>query len=136
MKRLHNTIKIDASPEKVWKVLGDPAATHLWIPGLTNVKVDGNLRVCTTADGNEIHEEIEYSDESHSFRYNQLKVPLPVKISRGVMMVKPEGNCSLVIWKGELEALDPAREVEVISMIDGYYKQTLESPRMRIESMP
>lgn len=134
MPQLRNTIRISASPDAVWKVLGDPLATHSWVPGLTHAKMDGNVRVCTAMDGSEIVEEVDYSDERRSFRYTQLTVPLPVKNSRGTMAVQGEGNGSLVVWDAEFEVLDPSQEAELTQMIDRYYKQTLESLRQRIES--
>jgi len=134
MAQLRNTIRISASPEAVWKVLGDPLATPLWVPGLTSAKMDGNVRVCTAMDGNEIVEEVDYSNERRRFRYTQLKVALPVKNSRGTMAVQKEGNGSLVVWDAEFEVPDPSQESALSQMIDGYYKQTLESLRQRIES--
>lgn len=134
MPQLRNTIRIGASPDAVWKVLGDPLATHLWVPGITHAKLDGNMRVCTAMDGNEIVEEVEYSSERRAFRYTQLKVPLPVKNSRGTMAVVGEGDGSLVVWDAEFEVLDPSQQAELTQMIDGFYKQTLESLRQRIES--
>lgn len=134
MPQLHNTIRINATPDKVWEILGDPLATPLWIPGLTNARFDGNVRVCTTMDGSEIVEEVDYSNERRSFRYIQMKVPLPVKNSRGSMDVQPDGSGSIVTWDAQFEVLDPSQETPMTQMIDGYYKQTLDSLRQRIES--
>lgn len=133
MPKLHNATKINASPEKIWQILGDPRATNTWIPGITSVSINGNKRHCTTIDGNEIIEDIDYDDKDHSFGYNQIKVPLPVQSSQGMMAVRNHEYDSLVLWDAELEALDPNREAEVMTMIDGYYKQTLESLRQVVE---
>ncbi len=134
MPHLRNSVSINASPEEVWKVLGDPLATPQWIPGLTTAKLDGDVRLCTTMDGNKIVEEVDYSDEKRLFRYIQREVPLPVGNSWGAMAVESQGNGSLVVWDAEFEVLDPSQEGPVTQMIDGYYKQTLESLRQRIVS--
>ncbi len=134
MPQLRNAIRISASPEAVWKVLGDPLATPLWVPGLTSAKVEGNLRVCTAMDGSDIVEEVDYSNEGRRFRYTQLKVGLPVKNSRGTMSVQSDAQGSLVVWDAEFEIPDASQEAELSKTIDGYYKQTLESLRQRIES--
>ncbi len=51
------------------------------------------------------------------------------------MAVQGEGNRSLVDWDAELEVSDHSQEAELTRMIDGYYKETLESLRQRIESI-
>jgi hypothetical protein len=61
-------------------------------------------------------------------------VPLPVRSSSGSFAVEPNGAGALLIWDAEIEVLDPAREAEVIQMLDGYYKQTLASLRALIGS--
>lgn len=128
MPRLRNEIHIDASPEEVWAIVGNLAATPEWIPGIVEAAVDGATRVCRTADGNEIHETItERSDDSRTLSYEQSRVPLPIDGSRGTMRVRSNGDESVVEWEAEFEAPD-----EVASMVDGYYKETLESLRRRV----
>jgi hypothetical protein len=51
--RLTNTIRVDATPEEAWRVVGDLTAVDKWIPGVVGARVDGARRVCTTADGGE-----------------------------------------------------------------------------------
>lgn len=136
MPKLRNVIRISASPDEVWNVLGDPLATPSWIPGLADARIDGKVRVCTTTDGNEIVEEVDYSDADRQFEYVQRQVPLPVKDSRGRMTVEAEGDGAEVLWDAEFEVLDPSQETEVVGMIDGFYKQTLESLRRCVESNP
>lgn len=134
MPKLHNTIKINASPDKVWSVVGDLAAVNTWVPGITSAKVEGMKRVCIATDGNEIHEDInDYSNEKRSYRYVHTQLPFPIKNSRGTFIVQTDGKSSLVVWNAEFEALDSAQEAEVTRMVDGFYKQTLESLRKRIE---
>jgi uncharacterized protein YndB with AHSA1/START domain len=58
MVELRNTIAIDASPEAVWEVLGDLGATNEWLPGIVAARMEGTTRICTTADGFDIREEI------------------------------------------------------------------------------
>lgn len=136
MPKLQNSIRINASPEKVWQILGDPLATPQWIPGLTSAKMVGDSRVCRTMDGTEIEEQVQYSDQTRSFRYLQRRVPLPIHGSRGTMRVEQASEGSSVIWDAEFEVLDPTQEAQITQMIDGYYRQTLESLRSRVESSP
>jgi prepilin-type processing-associated H-X9-DG protein len=84
MPKFHNTIKINASPDRAWAILGDLAGVDRWIPGCTDVKVEGtNKRICTFADGHVQHEEIkDYSSEERSYRYAIEGIP-GIKNNRG-----------------------------------------------------
>jgi uncharacterized protein YndB with AHSA1/START domain len=135
LPKLHNSIRVNALPDKVWQVLGDPLATPQWIPGLTEAKMEGNNRVCTTMDGQEIQEEVTYSAETKSFQYVQIKVPLPIRDSHGAMRLQQDADGCLVLWDAEFDVPDSTQETQVTQMIDGYYKQTLDSLRQRIESL-
>ena len=133
--KIQNRIKIAALPDQVWAVLGDLAAAHSWIPGITTAKVEGMKRVCLTADGHEIREEIgDYSAEKRTYRYKHLQQPLPVKNSHGIFTVQAEGPGSVVVWEAEFEVPDPAQETEMVAMINGYYRQTLASLKQRVEA--
>ena len=129
MPSLHNEIRIDADAADVWAVVGDLAATPEWIPGIVEAHVDGESRVCRTADGHEIRERIfDYSADKRTWSYEQSVVPLPISGSRGTLRVVPNGDGTRVEWDAEFDAPD-----DVAAMVDGYYKQTLESLRRRVE---
>jgi carbon monoxide dehydrogenase subunit G len=122
MPRLRNEIEIDAGADEVWSLVGDLEATPQWIPGIVEARVEGDQRVCRTADGQEIHERVTTS--GRTLTYEQSRVPLPIEGSRGTIRVVGNGSRSRVEWDAEFEAPD-----EVAAMVDGYYKQTLESLR-------
>jgi polyketide cyclase/dehydrase/lipid transport protein len=130
MPRLRNSIAIDATADEVWAVVGDLVATPEWIPGIVSAEIDGEWRLCRTADGNEIRERIfDYSAEDRSWSYEQSIVPLPIESSRGTLRVIPNESGAHVEWEAEFEAPE-----EVAAMVDGYYKQTLEALRRRVET--
>lgn len=134
MTILHNTIKINSSLEKVWEVLGNLTACNRWIPGVTEAKIDGMLRTCSTADGNIIKEKISnYSEKEHTYNYEHLQSPMPVKNSKGVFKIEHNEEGTLVIWDAEFEVLDQSKKEEISKMIDGYYKQTLETLKKLFE---
>jgi uncharacterized protein YndB with AHSA1/START domain len=133
--KIQNRIKIAVSPDKVWAVLGDLAAAPTWIPGLASAKVEGMNRVCLTLDGQEIREEIsDYSAEKRAYHYKHLQQPLPIKNSEGRFVVEAEGTGSVVVWEAELEVSNPAQEAEMMALIKGYYRQTLESLKQYVEA--
>jgi carbon monoxide dehydrogenase subunit G len=130
MPKLHNSIHIAATADEVWAVVGDLARTTEWIPGIVSVDVEGELRVCRTADGDEINERVfDYSAEDRMWRYEQNRVPLPIEASRGRLRVIPDGRGARVEWEAEFDSSG-----EVAAMVDGYYKQTLEALRRRVET--
>lgn len=135
MARLRNTVGIDATPDAVWEVLGDLAATTEWLPGTIAARMDDDVRTCTTADGFDIRERItDYSPERRSYRFEHLALPVPVRDSRGAFTVEPaeEGRAEVVL-ETSFEALEPAQEKQVAQMMDGALRQALESLRRRVE---
>lgn len=135
MAHLHKTISIEASPEAVWAVLGDLAATSEWLPGTVATRMEGPIRICDTADGNEIREEItDYSPDRHTYRYRHTQVPLPVKNSTGKFAVEAgTSGGALVVLESEFDALDPEMEAEIARKFGGALEQALESLRRRVE---
>jgi uncharacterized protein YndB with AHSA1/START domain len=134
--QLRNEIVIDAAPDQVWAVLGDLTATDEWLPGVVKVEVDGARRVCTMADGTEIHEEIGgYAPARRSFSYRHVQVPLPVEDSAGSFAVEPsETGGSRVVLQSSFATLDAGHEEQVGQMIEGAFQQSLESLKRRVEN--
>jgi uncharacterized protein YndB with AHSA1/START domain len=135
MVELRNTIAIDASPEAVWEVLGDLGATNEWLPGIVAARMEGSTRICTTADGFDIREEISgYEPEQRSFRYQHLQVPMPVENSGGSFVVEPGKNDgALVVLESSFEPADSGQEAEVGQLIEGAFQHALESLKRRVE---
>lgn len=133
--KIQHQIKIEASPDQVWAVLGDLARAPEYVPGVVTAKVEGIQRICLDTHGNEIHEEIsDYSQEQRSYTFKHLQVPLPVKGSQGKFTVEAEGAASMVVLEWEFEPLDPTQEAELAPMLDGAAKMTLENLRQRVEA--
>jgi uncharacterized protein YndB with AHSA1/START domain len=89
-----NTVDITADPDDVWAVLADLPATRWWLPGVVAARMDGDVRVCTMADGQEIHERISELSAGHrSFRFEHLRMPQPVQHSGGTFTVTPGRRC-------------------------------------------
>ncbi len=136
MPHLTNTIEIKASPERVWAVLGDLAATPDWLPGTLSANVDGNTRFCVMADGSQVHEQISgYSTEGRTFHWRHVQVPLPVRDSHGTFTVTAaDGAASTVTLDAQFEPLDRIAAADVSKMIDGAFQQSLEALRRFVES--
>ncbi|HLE98465.1 MAG TPA: SRPBCC family protein [Gaiellaceae bacterium] len=135
MAHLQKTVSIDAPPDSVWAVLGDLAATSEWLPGTVSARMEGTVRVCRTAGGGEVREEItEYSAEDRRYRYRHLQTRLPVARSTGTFSVEAgEGGGSVVVLDAEFDALEPERETEIERMFGDALDQALESLRRRVD---
>jgi uncharacterized protein YndB with AHSA1/START domain len=137
MKTLREEIEINVAPDRVWAVLGDVASAHRYVPGIASSRLEGATRICVTADGQEIHEAIsERSDNTRSYRYQHVKTPMPVKLSRGQFTVQPMagGARSRVTVEAELEALAPEMEGGLTEMMGMGLKQTLANLRSLVQT--
>ncbi len=136
MPTITNAIDITATPDDVWAVLADMPATRQWLPGVVAARMDGDVRICQMADGQQIHEKIsDTSAEQRSFRFEHLRVPLPVERSGGIFTVTagPEPHTATVTLRTTFEPLDPSGADELTGMIRGAFQRSLESLRRFVE---
>jgi len=128
MGSLKLDVEVDATPDRVWALLGELTATVRWVPGVREARMEGSTRICRLADGNVIHEEIaEISPATRSLRYRHLKTPMPVRESDGRFWVTDEGARSTLHVEARLVALDPAMQGPLEQMMAGGLRQSLEN---------
>jgi uncharacterized protein YndB with AHSA1/START domain len=136
MPTFTTTIDIKATSDDVWAVLSDMPATRQWLPGVVAAQMDGDVRVCQMADGQQVREKIsDNSAEQRSFRFEHVRVPLPVRRSGGTFTVTagPEPDTATVALHTTFEPLDPSTADELTGMIQGAFHQSLESLRRFVE---
>ncbi|MCI0688002.1 MAG: SRPBCC family protein [Sporichthyaceae bacterium] len=134
MPRIINTLDLAVDAGQAWRVVGDLADAATWVPGVVAARVDGDLRICTTADGGEIRERIsEMSVEDMSYRYEHLATPAPVLGSRGTLRVRPNGVGCRVEWEAEFTPIDPAHADEITAAMIAAFEAAAASLRHRIE---
>jgi uncharacterized protein YndB with AHSA1/START domain len=136
MPIIRNTVTVNAAPEEVWAVLSDMPATRQWLPGVVAARMDGDLRVCTMADGQEVHERIsDVSDDARSFRFDHIRVPLPVRESGGTFTVSggTAAGTSDVVLETIFEPLDPSSVEQLTAGVQGAFQQSLDSLRVYVE---
>lgn len=134
MPKFHESIKVNASPDRAWAIVGDLAGVDKWIPGCTDVKVEGTKkRICTFVDGHVQHEEIrDYSDERRSYRYAIEGIP-GIKNNRGSFAVKGDGTGAVIVWDSEFEAIERAQEKQIVQMWEGAIDVVSENLHRLIE---
>jgi uncharacterized protein YndB with AHSA1/START domain len=131
-----NTVDITADPDDVWAVLADLPATRWWLPGVVAVRMDGDVRVCTMADGQEVHERItDLSADERSYHFEHLKTALPVTRSDGAFSVTAGSTpgTSRVTLRISFDPLDPTRAEELTGMIQQAFGQALVVLRRYVE---
>jgi uncharacterized protein YndB with AHSA1/START domain len=131
-----NTIDIKATPDRVWALLADLTGTRAWLPGVVAARVDGSVRICRMADGQEVQEEISnLAPDRRSYRFRYVQVPLPINDAGGAFSVidGPTPETATVVLQTSFEPLDPAAAEEVTTMIRQAFQQALESLRRFIE---
>lgn len=136
MPTIRNTVTINATPEEVWAVLSDMPATRQWLPGVVAARMDGDLRVCTMADGQEVHERIsDVSDDARRFRFAHIRVPLPVRDSGGTFTVTAGTTAATsdVDLETTFEPLDPTSADQLAAGVRVAFQQSLDSLRAYVE---
>jgi hypothetical protein len=129
MPILENEIRVAASPEAAWRVVGDLAGVASWIPGVVAAEVTDGKRVCTLADGGEIHESItNFSDERRSYSYEQTRHPLPLESSSGTFTVYPHEEGARIVWLADVEVADAPIE----EMVTAGYAAAMEALANRL----
>jgi uncharacterized protein YndB with AHSA1/START domain len=136
MPTITNTIDIKATPDEVWAVLADMPATRQWLPGVIAARMDGNVRVCQMADGQQVRERIsDISAEQRSFRFEHLRVQLPVRHSGGSFTVAdgPDLHTATVTLRTTFEPLDSTGVDQLTAMVSSAFQHSLESLRRFVE---
>jgi hypothetical protein len=88
------------------------------------------------ADGQQIHEKIsDISAEQRSFRFEHIRVPLPVHNSGGTFIVTadPDLHTATVTLRTTFEPRDPTGLDQLTAMVHGAFQQSLESLRRFVE---
>jgi hypothetical protein len=76
MASMRYHVRIEASADAVWGVVGRPELLHLWFPGITSCTVEGDRRTIVTGNGVAMPEEIVTHDDL--LRRFQYRITTPV----------------------------------------------------------
>ena len=135
MPSFRHTIDIAATPEQVWRILGDLTAVDRWIPGVTKAIRTGTGRMCTFDDGHVQDEQIlDYSPQTYSYRYVIGGAPLPVHDNTGSFTVEQADGHARVVWESSFAALDPAMSAQLAETWEPYLPLVLANLKKVVES--
>ena len=143
-------IEINASPEKVWAVIGNFGDMG-WLPIVEKTEAtNGNtpdkaLRKLTLKGGGLVEESLsKYSATDHSYAYRIEKVDvkvLPVtNYSSQISVTAGEGGKAIVEWRGAFYRGDPLgdpppelNDDAALAAVGGLYKLGLEALKKKLE---
>ena len=135
MPRVENRFDLDLDPEQAWRILGDLSDAASWVPGVVTARLDGDLRVCVMADGQEIQERLSSVEgEPMAYRYEHVVTPAPVRDSWGILRVRPNDRGCAVEWHAAFEPADPANADQITAMMRANFADALQALRRRIET--
>ncbi|GLI05439.1 MxaD family protein [Paenibacillus tyrfis] len=133
MNMAHTTtsIKISASPEQVWQLIGGFDSLPDWLPYIPSSKVSegGRVRHLANPDGDAIVERLEvFNDKERYYTYSIMKAPFPVTDYLSTIHVKEDtdGKSSLVEWSGSFTPVGVS-DKEAMDLFHGIYKDGLEA---------
>lgn len=131
MAHTTTSIKISASPEKVWQLIGGFDSLPDWLPYIPNSELSegGRVRHLANPDGDIIVERLEaFNNKERYYTYSIMKAPFPVTDYSSTILVKEDtdGKSSLVEWSGSFTPVGVSDQ-EVINLFHGIYKDGLEA---------
>lgn len=131
MAHTTTTIKISASPDQVWQLIGGFDSLPDWLPYIPSSKVTegGRVRHLANPDGDSIVERLEvFNDKERYYTYSIMKAPFPVTDYLSTIHVKEDtdGKSSLVEWSGGFTPVGVSDE-EATNLFHGIYKDGLEA---------
>jgi Polyketide cyclase / dehydrase and lipid transport len=129
------SVKIPASPDQVWQLIGGFDSLPDWLPYIPNSEVSegGRIRRLANPDGEAIVERLEeFNNKERYYSYSIIKAPFPITDYLATLHVKEDtdGESSLVEWSGRFTPVDVS-EKEAIDLFYGIFKDGLESLKKR-----
>lgn len=136
MAQVHETVVIDAPADEVWKLAGDPARIHEWVPILADAQAENGERSCTTQDGQQVGERVlEHSDEERFYTYEIVESPFPLRSYVSGISVGGHDGHAHVDWYADFEGETPEAETELVAAFTQLYRDGLDTLRARFEGV-
>jgi len=112
--KVEESVVINAPASKVWDKAGNFGDLGAWHPAVKNTEIvagsnntKGAERLLTLQDNGTIKEKLlDYSAKNMTYRYSILEGVLPVSHYASTLSIKPQGDKTLVVWKGAFKRKD------------------------------
>jgi hypothetical protein len=131
MAQASASIRIPASPDVVWQLIGGFNSLPDWLPYIPSSELSdgGRVRHLATPGGDVIVERLEaFDNAARSYTYSILQAPFPVTGYRATLRVREVegGRESLVDWSGEFTPVGVS-DAEVSQLFEGIYRDGLQA---------
>jgi hypothetical protein len=125
------TIKIPATPDQVWQLIGGFNSLPDWLPYIPNSELSegGRVRHLANPDGDIIVERLEeFNEEDRYYTYSIKEAPFPVTDYKSTIRVRQltGSQTSLVEWSGSFTPVGVSDQ-EVIDLFHGIYSDGLHA---------
>ncbi len=119
------TVDVAASPEAVWKTVGDFCGIAHWHPAIEKCEIskkDGaTFRTLSLKGGGTILEkQTAWDDKSKTYSYTIEESPLPVANYKATLSAEPKGSGSAITWTSTFNAKG-ADDAKAASTIGGIF---------------
>lgn len=119
-------IDVNASPDKVWTLVGDFGGIGGWMPGIDSCRVEGEDRILETM-GMTITERLMAKDDDGRQLTYSIVDGAPVESHQAVITVASNGSVSHVTWVVD------ATPDEMADLMATVYQQALEALKTQAE---
>ncbi|TDL91730.1 SRPBCC family protein [Vibrio vulnificus] len=132
MANTTTTIKIPASPDQVWQLIGGFDSLPNWLPYIPSSKLSQGARVRHLAnpDGDTIVERLEvFNNKERYYTYSIMEAPFPITDYLSTIHVREiadDCKTSLVEWSGSFTPVGVSDE-EAINLFHGIYEEGLKA---------
>lgn len=106
------TIDVDAPPDVVWSVVGDPTSVPRWFTKYVECTLEGDIRTLRSAEGAVLVERLlERDDGARTYAYTVIAGP-PLASHWASFAVTPNGPGSTITWHTRAEFEDASIDAE------------------------
>ena len=117
MANITKTIPVGVSAEQAWAKISEVGAVDKLIDLIATCSVEGDIRLCTLADGQEIKERIiSVDDIAKRLVYTVTDGPIPLDFHCSSVQVLEEATKTSVVWTVDVKPDEVA--VPLSSMMD------------------
>jgi len=122
-QKIETTHLLNAPAKKVWENISKATGVNAWLPVITACRLEGNKRVCTTAQGDMDETILKIDNEQKLFQYSIDKQPLlPIENIIGTMKVSDKEGKTELIWNLDFTIQDETMLPMVTQAIQGMYE--------------
>jgi Polyketide cyclase / dehydrase and lipid transport len=145
MVRAYRSAVINSPLETVWATIRDFNALPSWHPAIAQSEIEGGLgsnavgcvRSFSMKEGGHLREQLlALSDLDHSFTYNILVSPMPVKDYLATFRLTPitVGNRTFVEWWADFNVTSGTEQTMVDQIGDGVFVRGFEALEKKLAS--